>query len=272
MFDCLDRLFLSQGVFMSALGRVSKTTEPLGGSSCKIFYCNGMTTTREQAEAHAKKIEKLTGIKVELHHNNTTSKDKTVAMGAKLLGGSVLLVYALAAEKKTTYKKIIDSAVGLSGLGLLIWGLHDYYEIQKQKNESAQKLADKVVSYLKKNPRNQATLVFHSQGADIGERALNLLHDYKDRIQVITMGGMVDIPSGAAKRVINFVDENDTVAQAAKATFGELSKAKSSQGKYTSVITRNKDGKTSGCHGASYYLNRSTIRQTMLEFCSPICA
>jgi len=52
---------------------------------CKIFYCNGMTTTHGEAQAHADEIQKLTHTEVELHHNNTTSTDKTVAMGAKLL-------------------------------------------------------------------------------------------------------------------------------------------------------------------------------------------
>jgi len=257
---------------MSAAGRISRSSELLDGSSCKIFYCNGMTTTREQAEVHVQKIKTLTRTGVAIHHNNTTSKDKTFALAAKIFAGGALLTYAIASEKKTTQKKIIDSAVGLSGVGFLVWGLHDYYEIQKQKNESAQKLADRVVLYLKKNPKGQATLVLHSQGADIGERALNLLHNYKDRIQVITIGGMVDIPDSAAKKVINFVDENDTIAQAAKATFGKLSKAKGHRGKYTSITTNNSFGKTSGCHEASYYLSRSQIKQTMLEFCAPICA
>jgi hypothetical protein len=237
---------------------------------CKIFYCNGMTTTPGEAQAHADEIQKLTQTKVELHHNNTTSTDKTVAMGAKLLGGAGLAGYAVCTEKKTTEKKTADTAAGLLGLGLALWGLYDYAQIQNEKNESARQLAHKVIRHLQCNPLGDVTLIFHSQGADIGRRALELLTSYKDRIHVVTIGGMVDIPDGFANRVVNFVDDSDMIANVAKATFGELSNLGAGHPvTHTKVRTKKSQCKTAACHGSSDYLGSPEVKTAITHFAQP---
>lgn len=244
---------------MSANG-ICQVREPFN-PSCKIFYCNGMTTSREDAQAHVDEIRKMTSADVELHHNDTTSMEKTMAMGAKLAGGAGLCAYSVCSEKKSSEKKALDTFLGIFGVASVIWGLSDYAEIQDQKNESAQELADKVISHLQQKPRSHVTLIFHSQGADIGSRALNLLERYKDRIHVVTIGGMVDIPECFASRVVNFVDESDVVAQMAQATFGKLSKKVKHVS--TKVTTENRDCETMACHGATDYLKVPTIRKTI---------
>ncbi|MBS0648076.1 MAG: hypothetical protein JSS10_02490 [Verrucomicrobia bacterium] len=237
---------------------------------CKIFYCNGMTTTEGEAQAHAQEIQKLTGTAVELHHNNTTSTDKTVAMGAKLLGGAGLAGYAVASEKKTTEKKAADTMAGLLGLGLALWGIYDYAQIQNEKNASAQQLANKVIQHLLCNPLGDVTLIFHSQGADIGRRALELLSCYKNRIHVVTIGGMVDIPDGFANRVVNFVDDSDMIANVAKATFGELSNAGVGRPiTHTRVRTKKQQCKTAACHGSTDYLGSPEVRSMITHFAQP---
>lgn len=237
---------------------------------CKIFYCNGMTTTHGEAQAHADEIQKLTHTEVELHHNNTTSADKTAAMGIKLLGGAGLASYAVCSEKKTDEKKAVDTVVGLAGLFFAGLGLYDYYQIQNEKNESARRLANKVICHLQSHPLADVTLIFHSQGADIGRRALELLTSYKDRIHVVTIGGMVDIPDGFANRVVNFVDDSDMIANVAKATFGELSnRGVGRPVTHTKVRTQKKQCKTAACHGSSDYLGSPEVQRAITHFAQP---
>ena len=65
---------------------------------------------------------------------------------------------------------------------------------------------------LKKNLKNKANLILHSQGADIGYLTLRILSNYQNRIRVITLGGMVSIPEVMAFKVKNYVFQVDWVA------------------------------------------------------------
>jgi len=237
----------------------------------KIFYINGMIAPLDDAQAHADEIQRIASAEVELHYNDTTPKDITVAMVVKTLAGAVLLGGAVGYKKKTSREKKVAIVVGAVGVGLICSALYDYNQIQNKKNESAQQLASKVVRHLKDPSRlGNVILILHSQGADIGIRAIERLQDYKDRIDVITIGGMVDIPNEFANRVVNFVDEKDMIARFAKGLFGTLSHiAISLPVTYTNQVTKNKDCKTPFCHGSSDHFRVSDIQEVIAELCKP---
>ena len=182
----------------------------------------------------------------------------------KVLVGAGLVAYAEDSENDNPEKKVGDAALRSMGSFLVDSGLFDYADIQNLKNESAKQLADKVADHLKQNPRRHATLIFHSQGSDIGRRALAHLNDYKHRIHVVTMGGIVDIPDSFANRVVNFVDDTDVIAHVAKATFNQL--ADQQPMTHTQVVTKNGECKTAACHGAVDYLKDPVVRKTISVF------
>jgi hypothetical protein len=243
---------------VSMVDNISAATESFGVPG-KILYCNGMTTTEDDAEAHAKTIEELTGIEVELHYNNTTSAKKALTITSKISLGILGMGYGLVADKKTTSKKWIGRGIGFSGLLTFLSALRDLNELDKQKNASAQRLADRVIAYLDTHPLYHMTLIFHSQGADIGYRALEKLKAYKDRINVITIGGMVHIPDRFARRVVNFVNDNDMIAFLAKSVFDPRSRGK------TQILIGDRKDDYLECHYSSDYIKRPQVLQTITD-------
>ena len=131
-----------------------------------------------------------------------------------------------------------------------------YADIQVDKNHSAQALADKASAFLDENPFANLTLVFHSQGSDIGQRALDRLTSYKRRIHVVTIGGMVDIPDAFAKRVVNFDNQGDMISQFAKKVFSKPLPA-------TKVTMRGTS------HDSSAYLSSSPVQRTIKVLSRP---
>ena len=182
----------------------------------KIFYTNGMITTQGEAEKHVATLRRKAGVDVELHHNDTTPLEKLIVLFAKISVGVVGLGYAIGSQKKTRRKRNFDLAIGIGSAGLLIWAYLDFREIQNRKIASAELLAKKVAFYLEQNPLSQVTLVFHSQGAHIGCLALEKLAYLKDRIDVVTIGGMVNIPDHLANTVMNFQNDGDYISKVAQ--------------------------------------------------------
>lgn len=229
----------------------------------KIFYTNGMTASEAEANTQRAEIERIAQTEVELHHNNTTPAAKTAEMAGKLVVGIIGLTYAVSSKKNSDGKKWLDTAVGTASVALIIWALYDYYDIQQQKNESADALSHKVVNHLSVNYFSNVTLIFHSQGADIGQRTLARLVHFRDRINVITIGGMVDIPNCFADRVVNFQHMDDLVSRLANFIFDNQSQTK------TKVITAQGPCETMTCHGASDYLRTELIARTIKDFTQP---
>jgi hypothetical protein len=236
-----------------------------------------MTTPLDEAQAHADEIQQLTSAEVELHHNNTTPKDKfeqIVVKVAMIVGIKLTVIAAdLSTGKKKFQKKVnpdIKKEVESSVNRLVASISNDYIQIQNRKIESARRLADKVVCHLKQNRLSNVTLILHSQGADIGRRALQQLEKYKGRINVITIGGMVDISKESASRVANFVEDNDFIAQAAKIVFGSLLHVVI---KYpvsdANETTKNNQCETALCHGSLEYLKIPEIQKAIAEFSKP---
>jgi hypothetical protein len=141
----------------------------------------------------------------------------------------------------------------MAGLVAFLSGMRDLNKLEKQKNASAQKLADRVIAYLDTHPLYHMTLIFHSQGADIGYRALEKLSAYKDRINVVTIGGMIHIPDRFARRVVNVVNDNDMIAYLAKSLFDPRSSGK------TKVLIGDTKDNYLGCHYSDKYVKSPQV-------------
>lgn len=226
----------------------------------KAYYTNGVITSGPEAQLHIEALEKIANGEVELHHNNTTPPEKIAVMSAKILLGTIGITFALCSEKKR-----LNTAVAVASLALVMWGLYDYYEIQQLKNESATNLAVKVIGYLETNPLSHVTLIFHSQGADIGGRTLLNLAAFKTRIHVITIGGMITIPNDFANRVVNFQSFDDFISKSANAIFDTTIRER------TRIGIKNAECKTLLCHGANDYLDSPAVQSTIGEFTLPNC-
>ncbi|HUD01568.1 MAG TPA: hypothetical protein VMR37_04525 [Rhabdochlamydiaceae bacterium] len=246
---------ISESPSVRSLGREVPHESPdkkvTDAATGKILYCNGMTTSEELALSHAKTIAALTGLEVELHYNNTTSAKKALAITAKVGLGSLGMGYALVAESKNSLRRWVSRGIGLVGLATFISGMRDLNEIDKQKNASAQRLASRVIAYLDGHPLHHITLIFHSQGADIGHRALEKLAAYKDRINVVTIGGMVAIPDRLAQRVVNFRNDKDLIAYLAN-TFFDTSGEKTT----VQIVDKQSDYR---CHYSEDYVRRPEV-------------
>ena len=216
----------------------------------KAFYVNGMTATREEAKRDCDAIAAKSCSSVELHHNNTTSSSDFGAMIAKAAIGAVGLLFATAPRRRSKKRAIVDIGIAVASTASIASAAHDYGSIQKRKNASAVELARKVKAHLVANPLCDVTLIFHSQGADIGQKALNLLRDYRFRIRVVTLGAMVTLPEGSARDVTNFRNANDLVSKIATTFFHAPGKGTRS----TIVLPR-----ASSPHSVASYLAASRV-------------
>lgn len=228
----------------------------------RIFFANGIITSLEEANAMVKVIRTIVREKaeVELHFNDTTPKEKVDCMKGKAITGLALIIEATKLRKKTIHEKKVAIVVRELGLRLIRSIVNDFEEIQCLLDESAQDLADKIDFYLDDpNFCGNVTLILHSQGADIGRRALQQLEKHQGRINVITLGGMVDIPDELANRVENFIDDKDWIAYFAKEFFGT----------HTNEVIKNDQCASIFCHGALEYLKTPRIQQTIVEFNKP---
>jgi hypothetical protein len=221
-----------------------------GFNTGKIIYINGMTTGSAAALEHCKKIEEMSGRSVELLHNDTTPTAKAVFIGAGIGAGLVALSLKDKDDSHPTVKVIGAALIGAA--------LGQYASIQTQKNAHARTLKDKVITYLHCNPKCRITLIFHSQGADIGNRALKQLSSYKDRIHVITLGGMVSISDDLASRVTNLQDENDLISMFAQTVFS-LTGPNPQRISHRACLTF-------ACHGADDYLSHRSFHGALSGF------
>ncbi|HEY5235917.1 MAG TPA: hypothetical protein VIJ14_07050 [Rhabdochlamydiaceae bacterium] len=231
--------------------QANKVTDAVTG---KILYCNGMTTSHELALNQARTVAELTGLEVELHYNNTTSTEQALKITSKLGIGCLAIGFALASRGRWLVK-----AIGILGLASFVSGVIDLNKIEKQKMASAEKMAEKVSTYLEAHPMHHLTMILHSQGADIGHRALEKLSAYKSRISVVTIGGMIDIPDGLALRVVNFVNENDMISHLSKTLFDPKA------GPKTRVQIPDKKTPYLNSHFSLEYLNQPPVKKTIQD-------
>lgn len=178
------------------------------------FFVNGVITSKSKAHKTARQIEDLTDLKVEVFHNKSTSLAKIVSIAGKVLYGVLGLGYcALNPQtKKMGQKEREDRALITAGsVAALGLGVKEWHGVQVDKEKHGKALAKRVMARLEQSPHESVRLILHSQGAHIGLNALKHLQAYKDRIEVVNLGGMVEIPKHMASRVTHFANSKDPV-------------------------------------------------------------
>ena len=174
------------------------------GQINKILYTNGILTESDAALKTAQEIRQIAQIDTEVLHNGSTPLSTVGTIGKHVLCGIVDLgMYAFGSGEKQHLK----DGIGEFGKAFQVWA-----KIQSKKSVHATELAGRVQAHLDADPESKILLVFHSQGAHIGLQALSKLSKYKDRIEVLSMGGMVRIPEYLASRVTNVSNSNDPVS------------------------------------------------------------
>jgi len=163
----------------------------------RIFYCNGILASQEDADNVSGEIRHIANVRTKSHYNDTTTSEKVSQIVTRLGLGMAMAK--------------VSEEFAAKGSELIKSGLDDLLGLPDAKLICANKLADRIERYLRK-PSRKVVLVFHSQGAHIGLLALVKLHSLKDRIKVITIGGMFDIPTDLAQRVVNFQNHVDFIA------------------------------------------------------------
>lgn len=178
----------------------------------KIFYTNGILTPEKGAEKTAREIKQITGLDVEVFHNGSTPLTTIISIAGKILYGIFGLGYYAATSKKKEEKEDDDrNIIAVGSVAALGLGLKEWHDVQVNKAEHGKALADRVEAYLNKHPNESVLLILHSQGAHVGLNALKHLKPLKDRIQVVNMGGMVEVPKHLAESVTNLANSNDPV-------------------------------------------------------------
>ncbi|QVL56846.1 MAG: hypothetical protein KFB93_05530 [Simkaniaceae bacterium] len=175
------------------------------------FFINGIITSRKEANKTARKIEDLTGLKVDVFYNKSTPLTKIISIAGKVIYGVLGLGYYATTERKSEKEaddRTIIAAGSVAALGL---GIKEWHDVQVDKAKHGKALADRVEAHLVAHPNESVRLILHSQGAHVGLNALKHLKDYKERIQVVNLGGMVEIPKHMASQVTNLSNSKDPV-------------------------------------------------------------
>jgi len=165
---------------------------------------------------------------------------------------------------------VLSRGLGIAGVILLLLGLKDYVEIQEDKNKKAQEMADRIVEHCRQYPYSPVNLVLHSQGADIGARALKLLDQkHRDRIRVVTLGGMVAIADDVCQYVINLKLNHDPVSTAVATPLNFLSEVIDGETRTTCQIWSETAGVLA--HGIDDYLEHRDVRRILKTLSQPDC-
>lgn len=178
----------------------------------KIIYTNGILTDATGAAKTADQIEQITGIETEVFHNGAAPLEKVGTIAKNILVGAYKVGSSFFGSGKEGLRE--------EGLKSLLKAASSWVKMQKAKSSHAKELAGRVEAYLNEDPNRQILLIFHSQGAHVGLKALKRLKHLKGRIEVVTIGGMVHIPDHMANRVTNLAFSNDPVNWIAKLISG----------------------------------------------------
>lgn len=238
-----------------------------------FFYTNGMmaddATARQVKESIQSIIRKDCRLNSRSHvtvqSNYATPTDRVTRDVALGLFGTMCIVYAVRQKRKDEFTAAVLS-VGVLALGL---ALYDYKKMQDDKNEIALALAKKVEKFLTKDRSRIATLILHSQGADVGYRALQKLEGtgFSRRINVITLGAMTTLPEGMCANVQNFKFKNDKISRIVAYPFETMSCTKDTRRR--KVIDLKGDG-SFNTHGVNEYLKKPEVREAICQLGSAI--
>src|SRR5579872_2036428 len=224
-------------------------------SKPRVFFCNGMNNSRQDALKFCRLFQEKLGIQPELIYNDATTPGRTNKI-AKFTLGTTLLNVAGATLALAVFPPAALAFAGTTIASGVCVG-EELHQIQHDKMDVSREMAQKVGLYLRSNPGARAVLVAHSQGVHVTDMALEQLRDVRHRIRVITLGGMVSICGKRAERVFNLINRGDSVA-------GKLAPA------YVGMLgSRNSQCPGSACapcatkhlgHDARDYLNSETFQ------------
>ena len=227
------------------------------------FYVNGMRAWHNYATQTKLTIQEIVQSEnVILHHNDSALDDRLLVDATLLISGIFSIVIGTRQEstkKGTERSKIFYTFGGV----IIMMALVDYAKIQKEKNILASTLAKEVRSFLKKNKGNVVNLILHSQGADVGYRALTSLTMYKKQINVVTLGAMTTIPKSMCNRVVNYKFTGDWIAKYLAMPFEILSGLK--DGSKREVIYLE-----NGSHDVNEYLQAEEVQNTLIKLNRPL--
>lgn len=226
-----------------------------------VYYVNGMMRDEKNVEDVRKTIGRITGANVDVQTNDSADTKRVVTAVALVILGAILVAHAIKQEAKGNGDKL-SRVAGFVGALAIIKGLSDYNKIQDEKNAIAAALAGRVLKHLSENRSNKALLVLHSQGADVGYRALQSLSHHKDRIKVVTLGPMTTIPKNMGKMVTNFKFCNDHISRVVASPFETIRKCKDGQERDVTFLK----GNGLLAHNADIYLKNSTVQNTLRNY------
>lgn len=225
-------------------------------------YVNGMCASHGYATKTINLIKKIIpSNSVDLFHNNSTLDDRVGRLILLSFFGMVSLSVAINEERKNQGNKC-SRTLGAVGIIAIAAALYDYAKIQKEKNDMAEILAKEVRAFLKKDNRNVVNLILHSQGSDVGYRALIKLKKYKTQLNVITLGPMITIPSSMCNNVKNYKFKDDKISRYIAAPFDSIRAA--DDGLVPEVKYLGKGG-----HEVTEYLKSERVQRTLKEFNKP---
>lgn len=248
-----------------------------------FYYVNGVANTEEDAKQTTQRIGEIIKegigegeekpICLDAHYNDSTPTERIATNVLLICLGFSCVAYWMNQESKKKWNTC-NMIVGAAGVCAICALFIDQFKIQDYKNKISGELTEEIKYFLNKNPLNIANLILHSQGADIGARSLSYLEEYKDRIRVITLGGMVTIRQDIGYKVKNFMFENDPI-QIQKLDFDEILKLTCTKDSKDLIILK-KDRFTCGVihgladivinpltHGVMDYLAHTDVKQSI---------
>ena len=176
-----------------------------------FIYVNGIRTSKEDGEKTRKIIEDIIDQKIDFQYNDSVTNEKIVKIGIALTAGTFAGIYSINRESKGKGSDL-TRIIGIGGAALIMCGAKQCAEINTAMNEQGQQLLNRINEFFQTYNYSPLNLILHSQAAYIGNLALTSLEpELKERIRVITLGGMTQISEDACDFVLNIQLNNDPV-------------------------------------------------------------
>ena len=241
----------------------------IGVPAIGFYFVNGMANTDGHGSKATEVIQEVLQkapefqegrVFVTFHLNDAAPAERVLLELVGAVGGAVALGYSINKELKKQGDKTSRFSGFLGALALTGAG-YDYVQMQEDKNRIATELANRVSIFLGENELNIANLILHSQGADIGYRALDTLSEYKHRIRVITLGAMTTIPNDMCSQVENYKFKNDWISRVLALPFE--SRRQANDAKERSVTDLEKEGILA--HDVHSYIQEKRVRERLVS-------
>lgn len=242
-----------------------------------IFYTNGIDNSFDSANEIRRQIETTFKTETRLVYNGATRPQVVRKLAADTAAGVATGLCAVAGAITTAVSAVLapplapiaaTATAGHAALFLKTRGEHQHhlYHIQQDKKTVGKRIAAEVREFFR-NGGTHAVLVGHSQGAQAVHIASKYLKDLKDRISIITIGGLVAVCPHRARCVHNIVNEGDRIAWATpayqemtlKGLAPDLLPSCSSRVRHFTPRTRHLG------HGAEEYLNNPDFLRKLLH-------